>query len=160
MIVGARQRNRLISRAPSKTAPTANATGNPAPINGAGAAPQTAVAQGRAARASPGLMAMINAVTPLRFIIRCPYRIRSDSGARNAKRRSRGPSVNLTVGGSEVYPVVGILDVIIRFIAKAVGNSRMKASAASLPISAAEVIAAVNEQLNFTASSCASRREA
>ena len=46
MIVGARQRNRLTSRTPSNTEPTANATGNPAPINGAGAAPQpTGVAQ-------------------------------------------------------------------------------------------------------------------
>jgi hypothetical protein len=33
MIANVRQRNRLISRAPSNTAPTANATGNPAPIS-------------------------------------------------------------------------------------------------------------------------------
>ncbi|HKE41824.1 MAG TPA: hypothetical protein VKG21_18480 [Casimicrobiaceae bacterium] len=38
--------SRLISRTPRHTEPTGNATGNPAPINGAGAAPQpTAVAQ-------------------------------------------------------------------------------------------------------------------
>ena len=72
MIVGARQRNRLISRAPSNTAPTTSATGNPAPISGAGAAPQPTEHATGLAKANPGPIVIINAVKPLRLVIRSP----------------------------------------------------------------------------------------
>jgi hypothetical protein len=68
MIIDARQRSRLISRAPSNTAPTANATGNPAPISGAGAAPQWMAHATGLASASPGPIVITNAAKPLMLI--------------------------------------------------------------------------------------------